>query len=190
MDNTGSTNKNQFMMAATMEVVQQNIIDYFRISFMVAGHTKFAPDLLFSVTARDFYSSDVFNERELLAVMEQHASVVIDSGRIVRVWRDTVAAKYSNLPGIRGLHDFLVLRNSGTNAIMKIRDTCYSGALRDSPMKVVKGMNSADRVLPGVGQSYHALGMVKTLSETKQSHLNQMCRNFIPRDRWHELAPS
>ena len=61
MDNTGSTNKNQFMMAATMEVVQQNIIDYFKISFMVAGRTKFAPDPLFSVTVWDFYSSDVFS---------------------------------------------------------------------------------------------------------------------------------
>lgn len=44
MDNAGSTNKNEFMMAATIEVVQQNILNYFRISCMVAGHTKFAPD--------------------------------------------------------------------------------------------------------------------------------------------------
>ena len=69
MDNAGSTNKNQFMMAATLEVLQQNILDYFRISFMVAGHTKFVPDQLFSLTARDFYASDVFNERKLSAVM-------------------------------------------------------------------------------------------------------------------------
>lgn len=70
MDNAGSTNKNQYMMAATLEM---KILDYFRISFMVAGHTKF------------------------------------DSGRIVRVWRETVTTKYSNLPGIRGLHDFFAL---------------------------------------------------------------------------------
>ena len=191
MDNAGSTNKNKYnMMAATMEVVQQNILDYFRISFMVAGHTKFAPDLLFSVTARDFYKSDIFNEGELLAIMERHASVVIDSGRIVRVWRDEVAKKYTNLPGIRGIHDFLVLRNPGANAVMKVRETCYSGGLKDTPMKVVKGMTPADRVLPGVGQSYYALGMIKNLTESKQSHLNQMCKNFIPQDRWHQLATS
>ena len=35
MDNAGSTNKNQFMMAATLEVLQRNILDYFWISFMV-----------------------------------------------------------------------------------------------------------------------------------------------------------
>ena len=84
MGNAGSTNKNHYnMMAATLEVVQLNIIDYFRISFMVAGHTKFVPDQLFSLTATDFYASDVFNESELIAVMERHASVVLDSGRIV-----------------------------------------------------------------------------------------------------------
>ncbi|MGJ8945938.1 hypothetical protein AB9K17_23905, partial [Salmonella enterica subsp. enterica serovar Kentucky] len=72
------------MMAVRLEILQHNILDYFRISFIVAGQTKFAPDLLFSVTAWDFYASDVFNERELVAVMERRASVVIDSGRIVQ----------------------------------------------------------------------------------------------------------
>lgn len=110
MDNAGSTNKTQFMTAATLDVVQQNILDYFRISFMVAGHTKFTPDQLFSLTARDFYASDVFNERELCEVMQRHATVMIDSGCIVRTWRDIVTEKYSNLPGIRELHDFLALR--------------------------------------------------------------------------------
>ena len=177
-------------MSATLEIVQQNIMDYFRISFMVAGHTKFAPDLLFSVTARDFYASDVFNEREFVAVMEQHASVVIDTGRIVRAWRDTLTKKYSNLPGIRGLHDFLALRNSGEDALMKVRESCYTGTLKNTPMKISKGMSASDRAIPGVNRSYFALGMVKQLPDSKKSHLNQMCANFIPQDRWHELADS
>ena len=91
------------MMAATMEVVQQNILDYFRISFMVAGHGKFAPDQLFALTARDFYASDIFNERELLEVMQRHATGMFDSGRIVCSWRETVTKKYSSLSGIRDL---------------------------------------------------------------------------------------
>ena len=180
--------KINIMMAATLEVLQQNILDYFRISFMVVGHTKFAPDLLFSSTARDFYGSYVFNERELVAVMEQHASVVFDSGRIVRAWRETVMKKDSSLPGIRGLHDFLGLRNRGGDAVMKVRDKCYTGTLKATPMKIATGMSASDRALPGVGQSYFALGMVKQLSESKQSHLNQICANFIPQDSWHELA--
>ena len=70
---------------------------------------------------------------------------------------------------------------------MKVRTNCYSGTLKSTPMAIRKGMSAADRVLPGLGQSYFAKGMVKQLSESKQSHLNQMCINFIPNDRWHDL---
>ena len=40
-------------------IVQQGIMDYLRISFMISGHTNFSLGQLFSITARDFYSSDV-----------------------------------------------------------------------------------------------------------------------------------
>ena len=80
MDNAGSTNKNKYLMAATYEVVQQGVLDFFRVSFMVAGHTKFAPDQMFAQIARTFYSSDIFNEEELKAVISRHATVIMDSG--------------------------------------------------------------------------------------------------------------
>ena len=103
---------------------------------MIAGDTKFAPDPLFSTTARDFYASDVFNESEFIAVVEQHASTVFDDGRIVRAWRENVTNKYSNLPGIRDLHDFLALRNQREDAVMKVRASCYTRLLKNTPMKV------------------------------------------------------
>ena len=77
MDNAGSTNKKSIHAGCYIGSPAANILDYFRISFTVAGHTKFAPDQLFYLTARDVYASDVFNERELSAMMQQHASVVI-----------------------------------------------------------------------------------------------------------------
>ena len=43
MDNAGSTNKNKYLMAAVYDVVRQKVLDFFQVSFMVAGHTKFAP---------------------------------------------------------------------------------------------------------------------------------------------------
>ena len=42
-----------------MELVQQGVMDFIRVSFMVAGHTKFEPDRLFSMTAKAYASSDV-----------------------------------------------------------------------------------------------------------------------------------
>ena len=59
----------------------------------------------------------MFNESELIAVMEKHAIVVFDKGSIVWAWRKTVANKHSTLP-----HDFLALKNHGQDAAMKVRD--------------------------------------------------------------------
>ena len=69
---------------------------------------------------------------ELIAVMEKHATVVFDKGSIVQAWRKTVAKMYSNLPGIRELHNFLALRNHGQDAAMKVRGNCYIGPLKHS----------------------------------------------------------
>ena len=82
-------------------------------------------------------------------------------------WRKTVANKYSNLPGIRELHDFLALRNQSQDAAMHVRDNCYTGPLKNTPMKVAKGMNASDMALPCVGQMYYAPGMVKELAQSK-----------------------
>ena len=51
---------------------------------MVPGHTKFAPDLLFSQIAKSYYKSDVFNETDLQLIVEQFSFVMIDNGGIVR----------------------------------------------------------------------------------------------------------
>ena len=56
---------------------------------MIAGHTKFAPDRLFAILANNFYSSDVFNEKQLVDVYRQHSDVTFDNGGIVRLWRET-----------------------------------------------------------------------------------------------------
>ena len=53
---------------------------------------------------KTFYASDIFNEKELISEMENHASVTFDSSHIVCCWRNTVTQKYTNLPGLRELH--------------------------------------------------------------------------------------
>ena len=107
----------------------------------------------------------------------KYAAVVMDNGKIVRSWREVVGEKYSNLPGIRDLHDFLALCNPGHNVVLKVRETCYAGTLRDTPMKIIDELRVA---LPTVNHSYHALKRVKELSDNKKKDLRQMCTNFPP----------
>ena len=48
LDNACSTNKNCYMVGYVQEMVQQNYFSFLRVSFMIAGHTKFSVDQLFS----------------------------------------------------------------------------------------------------------------------------------------------
>jgi len=86
LDNAGSTNKNQFLMSACLEVVQHQVLQYLRVSFMIPGHTKFALDVLFAKIAKAFYAADVFNEAELKLIAEQFGLVILDNEGIVRSW--------------------------------------------------------------------------------------------------------
>ena len=54
LDKTCSINKNFYAMAWACEMVQQGRIDFIRISFLIAGHTKFTPDLPFSKIAKSY----------------------------------------------------------------------------------------------------------------------------------------
>ena len=65
LDNICSTNKNFNAMAWMCEMVQQGRINFIRISFLLAGHTKFPPDLIFSKIAKSYNKSDVYSTSEL-----------------------------------------------------------------------------------------------------------------------------
>ena len=190
LDNAGSTNKNQYLMSSCMELVQHRVLQYLRISFMVPGHTKFAPDLLFSQIAKSYYKSDVFNETDLQLVVEQFSFVMIDNGGIVRTWREKVGEKYSNLPGIRDLHDFLTIAVPPNKIVMKVCEKCYSGSLRDSPTKVKKDFISTDSCIPRVRDSYKARGNLRSLTDSKLQHLKQMYANFIAEEKWPDFVKS
>ena len=108
-------------MAWASELIQQGKLDFIRISFLIAGHTKFTPDLLFSKIAQRYNRSDVFSTKELCEVIALHAEVIVDSGEIVCNWRANLA-KYSKFPGIRTFHDFVFTKHLVTGAVVsKVR---------------------------------------------------------------------
>lgn len=139
LDKAGST------MSSCMELVELRVLDYLRVSFMIPGHTKFAPDLLFSKIAGVYHKSDVFNKADLECTVLPYAAVFVDSGRIVRT-------KYTNLLGIHMLHDFISIAKapSPNGVLMKVREKCYSGALRDTPTKVMTGFSTDESCIPTV----------------------------------------
>ena len=186
LDNTCSTNKNFYLMGWAWEMVQQKRLDLFRISFLIAGHTIFGPDLLFSKIAKTYNNRDVFSTTELKdEVIGQYADVTLDDGAIVCVWREAVAKKYSKMPGIRNLHDFVFSKHCVTGEVVaRTRTMCYSGQFTPATMHILAGQNATERIEP---QTYEVLKKKRSLSESKMSNLKQMYQNFIPAERWLEF---
>ncbi len=184
LDNASSTNKNFYMMAWAYEMIQQGKLNFIRISFMVAGHTKFSPDLLFSAISQTYNRNDVFTTDELQEIVSQHAEAVIDDGHLVHDWRSKLT-KYTKLPGIQSLHDFVFVKNPADNAVAaKVRKNCFSGTFDNTTMHVDNGRNISENCIPSsASDCYAALHKVKSLSDTKLKHLQQMYRDFVPTDR-------
>ena len=184
LDNASSTNKHFYTMAWAMEMVQQGKVSFLRVSFLIAGHTKFSPDLLFSRIAQTYNKSDVFTTAELGEIVARYATVVIDDGTMVCDWR-SVLTKYSKLPGIRSLHDFIFTMHPVTQKVVaKVRSKCYEGRFSDATINVIRGRDMHENVIPDqVDGSYAALGKVRELTESKRKHLEQMYRDFIPANR-------
>ena len=65
LDNAGSTNKNRFLFSCRMEMVESHKLDYIRFCFLVAGHTKFAPDRHFALIANAYNREDIFTVAQL-----------------------------------------------------------------------------------------------------------------------------
>ena len=53
----------------------------------------------------------MFTTQELSEIVSALATAVVDDGRLVCNWRDKLT-KYTKLPGIRSLHDFLFVKNT------------------------------------------------------------------------------
>ena len=67
----------------------------------------------------------------------QSAESIIETGEKVLAWRDTLGVKYSDLPGVQKLHDFLIVKAHDGQVVMKVRDRCFTGVWRASPLRVM-----------------------------------------------------
>lgn len=102
-------------------------------------------------------------------------------------WRGKLGAKYSKLPGIRSLHDFVVIRNISTNdLIVPVRELCYTGTFNSNKVKVLAGACLEGDAIPKT-ESYRATKQTHQLSTTKLGDLKQMYNKFIQREKWPDM---
>ena len=183
LDNAGNTNKNRFLFAWGMEVVGNRKVDHIRFCFLVAGHTKFAPDRLFSLVANQYNREDVFTAEELRLICQKFSTSHIEDGSEILEWRSTLIKKYSELAGVRKFHDFLVTRSTNDKVVMKVRQSCFQGNATDSPLHVI---DSSVIAIPAISYSQR----VCPLPTEKMVHLTQMYRKYVTPKRWPSFIES
>ena len=117
MDNATSTNKNRYLFAWAMEQVKSGLVGSVHFCFLVAVHTNFAPDRLFASCSKTYNVSDVFHVVDLKELYAKHCSVSVCNETNIQTWRKYLSQCYSDLPGVRSLHKFLIVRGDGDKAI-------------------------------------------------------------------------
>ena len=97
-------------------------------------------------------------------------------------WR-SVLTKYSKLPGIRSLHDFIFMKNSVTDKVVaKVHDNCSEGAFQNAMIHVICGRDIEEDIPDPGKENYTVLGKMRELTETKYKYLQQIYKDFIPSD--------
>lgn len=184
LDNATSTNKNRYLFGWALEMINSGIISYIRISFMIAGHTKFSPDRLFAKVGSAFNVADTFNIEELQALCSPFAETYIEDGENILLWRDTLSQKYSDLPGVRKYHDFLFIRSHTGDVVMKVREQCYTGTWINSPLHLV------NEAICGMPSSNYKDIKFYDIKSDKMANMVTMYDKFISPDRRPSYLPT
>ena len=185
LDNA-TTNKNRYLFGWAMEMLQSGILSYLHISFMIAGHTKFAPDRLFATIGSAFKVADTFTIDELQALCATTAETCIEEGENILAWRDSLLQKYSELAGVRKYHDFLFVRSHAGSVVMKVREQCYTGSWTDSPLCV---LDEAVSGTPSDATNYRDTKF-RVLKSDKMVHMVTMYDKFVSPDRRPSYLPA
>lgn len=151
---------------------------------MIAGHTKFAPDRLFATVGSAYKASDVFTIDELQVLCSRSAVTCIEDGENIFTWRESLSLKYSDLPGVRKLHDFLIVQSHTGQVVMKVRELCHTGAWKDSTLKVLSPS------LHGIPSTNYKDTQTRPIKDDKMAHMVAMYDKFISLDRRPSYLPA
>ena len=66
---------------------------------------------------------------------------------------------------------------------MKIREHCFEGTIKETPMKVAKGHFPVENAIPSSEDTYEQRKKVGEISSTKAAQLHQTYCDYMPEER-------
>lgn len=190
--------KSQYILGFFSEMVLIGRLDRVVLSFMVPGHTKFEPDSLFSRIAHKFQRSDVFNTPELVQLVRSCGTKAIELPlKLLRLWKETLSAKYSDLKDIQSFNYFVIslldnenseIRNVSVQ--MKRSLTCNEfekifNRRTSTHWNPLKGNASPSQMAAPTEQQSAAdmPSMRKPFNKERSVKINELYSTYIPRER-------
>jgi hypothetical protein len=114
MDNCSGTNKSQYVFGGLALLLSVGLLDVIRPRFMIAGHTKFGPDVVAQKVAGRFNKADVFNHAMLNECCAPFAEVKgYDGSAMLRTWRECTPAIFKEVQQINSYRLFTLVRDDG-----------------------------------------------------------------------------
>jgi TPR repeat protein len=114
MDNCAGTNKSQFVFGGFALLLTLGLLDVVRPRFMIAGHTKFGPDVVAQKIAEKYNKADVFNHAQLNERAAHHASVkAYDGTAMLRTYRACTPSLFGAVTHINSYRLFTLVRDDG-----------------------------------------------------------------------------
>ena len=131
-DNCCGQNKNNTMMQYLMWRVMTGLHHSITISFLVVGHTKFAPDGCFGLLKKAFRKTEVSSLADLEQVVQ--SSAIVNESQLVgsqtgepivpvRDWANFLGPKFKRLTGIKRFHHFRFDKSSPGVVYLKLHSS-------------------------------------------------------------------
>ena len=95
--------------------------------YLTVGHTKFAPDQLFSSIAKTFYNSDVLSIEMLHQITQQYATSLVFTSRLMQHCKTALEQKYTAILEITEMHDISVSKLRLGKTTVTQRRVCCNG---------------------------------------------------------------
>ena len=110
--------------------------------------------------------------------------VVIDDGEKVHQW-GAVLEKCSALPGIRNLHDFIFVRQPGSDVKLRVHHLCYTGAISDTIFHVKTGYSLSESAILGDTLTYKNSHFGHSLTQNLPISNKCMTTSLSKRDTYY-----
>jgi hypothetical protein len=166
-DNCVAQNKNNALLHYLIYRTLTGLHDKISLSFMVVGHTKFAPDGYFGLIKKKYRHSSVYTYEQLATIIEQSSQNPI----VYRDWSPWLAEYFNPLPNITTYRHFLIDKKDQGVVTVK---TSVDGK-KSKHVLLKKNLPTGTRGLP---QSINAEG----LPNDRAWYLYEKIREHIPND--------